>query len=175
MKEGARFLFNTGFMRAVAGFALGYLCYQAWLWISPRLDALPRLSVMVAATILELVVVVWAAYLFTQPLRSVTDFQIVALGPLLLLTFAGARGLLSPVLLAWPLQVLGALSFAIYLVHQPIIFAFKAAAAPVEFYTILPCSLLAAVFATALAWCIANVPAKPAATDEGPRQLAHPH
>jgi len=173
VKEGARFLLNTGFMRAVAGFALGYLCYQAWRWISPRLDALPRTWVLAVATMLELAIVAWAAYLFTQPLRSMTDFQIVALGPLLLLTFAFGGGLLSKLLLAWPFQLLGGLSFALYLVHQPIVFAFRTAEVPVEAHTILACSILAAVAAAALTRCILSLLARPSPDADAARQLAN--
>lgn len=95
-------------LRGVAGFGLGMACWAIW----PRVRAfpLPRLHATVAEIGLIAVLLLWLAaprYLAAMDL----------LFAVMVLLFAREQGLVSRVLVTAPFQLLGVLSYGIYMVH----------------------------------------------------------
>ena len=101
-------------MRGLACFLLGYLCYHA----SRSFDG-QKLPVW-AATVMEVVILVWIFAIFRHKHSGSVDLQAVVAGCGLLVVYSYGRGLVSLVLRTPPFQWLGAISFGLYLVHRPI-------------------------------------------------------
>jgi len=95
-------------LRGVAGFGLGMACW--YLWPRVRDFPLPRLHATVAEIGLIVVMLLW---LSAPPYLAAMDL----LFALMVLLFARERGLVSRLLVTAPFQLLGVLSYGIYMVH----------------------------------------------------------
>ncbi len=125
VKDNTLGILNVGMLRAAGGFCLGYMAYVA---ASKLKD-----SVTVSeATVAEAVIVAALAACFVQPWEQPSDLAIPAIGFLLAVIFAIEKGAISRVLHVPPIQALGAYSFAIYLIHQPLYRLFDALALPAD-------------------------------------------
>jgi peptidoglycan/LPS O-acetylase OafA/YrhL len=109
---------NLGLIRAIAGIAAGVVC----LLMVRRLVA-DRTPGSMVATLLELLAIACVLALMIRPqYHDARDmlFPLAALG--LVAVFSLQRGAVSRVLVSAPLVYLGSLSYAIYLVHWPLLF-----------------------------------------------------
>jgi peptidoglycan/LPS O-acetylase OafA/YrhL len=112
---------NLGLVRAVAGIAAGVLCL---LFVRKFLAS--RASGLLGATLIELLAVACVLALMIRPQfhdpRDVL-FPLAALA--LIAVFSLEAGALSRLLRTAPLLYLGSLSYAIYLVHWPLLFVMR--------------------------------------------------
>jgi len=95
-------------LRGLAGFGLGMACWR--LWARAEAFPLPRLHATVAEIGLIAALLLWLAA--PVPLAAMD-----LLFALMVLLFARERGLVSRLLVTAPFQLLGVLSYGIYMVH----------------------------------------------------------
>jgi peptidoglycan/LPS O-acetylase OafA/YrhL len=122
---------NLGLARAIAGIAAGVLCLlYVRRYLSRR--ALPPMT----ATVLEMLAIACAVALMVRPqFHEPLDilFPLAALA--LVAVFSLEAGFVSALLRTAPLLYLGSLSYAIYLVHWPLLFVMREQyGLPVAFY-----------------------------------------
>ncbi|GLS04964.1 acyltransferase [Chitiniphilus shinanonensis] len=105
----------AGMVRGMAGFLLGWFAYR----VSGRLDRVAGHAV--GWNLFELLPLLALTPILMGPVRNAPlDFVAVILIFALMLSLAQQRGLLSRLLSIAPLQYLGRISYAVYLVHIPI-------------------------------------------------------
>jgi peptidoglycan/LPS O-acetylase OafA/YrhL len=131
---------NLGLVRCLAGIAAGVLCL---LFVRRYLAHTPLEPV--AATALELAAVVAVVILMVRPeYHSARDLLFPGAALCLVMIFALESGAVSRLLLLPPFVYLGSLSYAIYLVHWPLLFIM------VEQYQLPPMFYYVAVLAAAI-------------------------
>ncbi len=107
---------SGGLLRGTVGILLGYLLYEAHLFVRPRLDV-GRYSI--AATFFEVVAIVMLAFcMWTDDLRW--NLLPAPLSALLVLQMAAVPGRLSKILQSSLFSALGNMSYSIYLIHVPL-------------------------------------------------------
>jgi peptidoglycan/LPS O-acetylase OafA/YrhL len=111
---------SGGLLRGTVGILLGYLLYEAHLFVRPRLDV-GRYSI--AATFFEVVAIVMLAFcMWTNDLRW--NLLPAPLSALLVLQMATVPGRLSKILQSSLFSALGNMSYSIYLIHVPLFLTF---------------------------------------------------
>jgi len=131
---------NLGLVRAIAGIAAGVLCL---LFVRRYLTS--RMPATLLATLLELLAIACVVVLMLRPQYHDTRDILFPLAALLLVAvFSLEAGAVSRTLRLAPLLYLGSLSYAIYLVHWPLLFVM------VEQYRLPPALYYLAVFAAAV-------------------------
>jgi peptidoglycan/LPS O-acetylase OafA/YrhL len=131
---------NLGLVRAAAGIAAGVLCLLfARRYLSPRTPG------PLAATLLELLAIACVLALLIRPEYHDTRDTLFPLAALVLVAiFSLECGAVSRMLGSAPLVYVGSLSYAIYLVHWPLLFVM------VEQYQMPPSLYYLAVFGAAI-------------------------
>ncbi|MBC7800334.1 MAG: hypothetical protein H7Z10_06915 [Gemmatimonadaceae bacterium] len=122
----------------MGGFTVGVLAYRASGW--PAAAGLLRRTGLAAAALLALLAgMAW----------GVPDAVLYPLLPVLVVALQVGRGPLRTMLVARPMRGLGALSYALYLVHYPILDAIPPglASAPARFVLFLAVSFAVAALA----------------------------
>jgi peptidoglycan/LPS O-acetylase OafA/YrhL len=116
---------SGGLLRGSGGILLGYLIYEAYLRLHPRLTGLPLAG---RATCLEIAVI--GALVFSM-WTSDSRWNVlgVPLSALLVLQMATVPGLVTRLLQRGPFAVLGDASYSIYLLHVPLFLSFAAVGA----------------------------------------------
>jgi peptidoglycan/LPS O-acetylase OafA/YrhL len=120
--------YDYGFARCAFGFCLGVLIRRFWRSAAPSLDAHgeTRSSQLIASLIeISVVVLVFSFMALTAkgPYSVYGPFFVA----LLVIVFAREAGIVSKILSWAPLRALGRWSYAIYLVHFPMIYGFSLA------------------------------------------------
>jgi peptidoglycan/LPS O-acetylase OafA/YrhL len=111
---------SGGLLRGAAGILLGYLLYEAHLYLQPRLDVARYIF---WATCFEALII--AALIFCLWIDDPAWNLLPApLSALLILQMATVPGWLSMVLRSKPFSVLGNMSYSIYLIHVPLFLTF---------------------------------------------------
>ncbi len=113
---------SGGLLRGTAGILLGYLLYEAYLRLRPRIDGarfLGPATICEILTIALLVFCLWIDNLFWNVLP-------VPLSALLVLQMATVPGHVSRLLQAGIFPLLGNISYSIYLMHIPLFLAVTA-------------------------------------------------
>jgi peptidoglycan/LPS O-acetylase OafA/YrhL len=112
---GLRFI-SAGMLRGIGGILIGYLIYEAYLFMRTRVDA--RRHMLLATTIEGMGLV---AFLFSLWTNSGYWISLpVVLSAMLVLQMSLAPGYISRLLQCAPFPYLGALSYSIYLIHVPL-------------------------------------------------------
>ena len=131
---------NLGLVRAIAGIAAGVLCL---LFVRKYLSA--RVPAPPVATLLELLAVAFVIALMIRPrFHDMRDIVFPCAALFLVATFSLERGAVSRGMRTAPVVYLGRLSYALYLVHWPLLFVM------VEQYGLPPALYYGAVFAAAI-------------------------
>lgn len=113
-------LISGGLLRGTAGIVLGYLLYEAYLYLHPRID---RARFVLPATVFEgaalalLVFCMWVD-------DSSWNLAPVPLSALLVLQMATVPGRLSLLFQSRPFAALGDISYSVYLLHVPLFLFF---------------------------------------------------
>lgn len=127
--RGIEVTYDLGFLRCLYSFTAGALVYEAWQRIPFKLTG-------VLATACEWVSLLFALAFVMLSGRNASSFAAPAVFGLLILTFAFEGGRVSRVLSGGIFQMLGALSYSIYMVHALIVFCFTLGASAVLTRTI---------------------------------------
>lgn len=131
---------NLGLVRAIAGIAAGVLCL---LFVRKYLS--PRAPAPLVATLLELLAIAFVMVLMVRPqFHDTRDMLFPCAALFLVAAFSLECGAMSRVLRMAPMVYLGSLSYAIYLVHWPLLFVM------VEQYRLPPALYFGAVLAAAI-------------------------
>jgi peptidoglycan/LPS O-acetylase OafA/YrhL len=112
---------DLGLVRAIAGIAAGVLCL---LFVRKHLLARPPAAL--TATVIELLAITFVLALMIRPqYHDVRDTLFPFAALILVAAFSLEAGAVSRMLLTPPLVYLGSLSYAIYLVHWPLLFVMR--------------------------------------------------
>lgn len=127
--RGIEVTYDLGFLRCLYSFAAGALVYEAWQRIPFKLTGVLATACEWATLLLALTFVVLSG-------RNVSSFAAPAVFGLLILTFAFEGGGISRLLSGGIFQMLGTLSYSIYMVHALIVFCFTLGASAILTRTI---------------------------------------
>lgn len=122
--RGIDVTYDLGFVRCLYSFAAGALVYEIWRHMPFKLTG-------VLATTCEWATLILAILFFIFSGRNVSSFAAPAVFGLLILAFASEGGALSRLLSGGMFQILGTLSYSIYMVHALIVFSFTLVASAV--------------------------------------------
>ncbi|MFS2318768.1 acyltransferase family protein [Maricaulis sp. D1M11] len=112
----------SGLIRCAGGLALGYLCYEIFLGFEENRTRNPsrKITVFILSSIAEISLIAlafWAVAYF----QRAEQFIAIPVLMVLVIVFSFGNGLLSQLLSIRILAYLGNLSYAVYLIHGPLI------------------------------------------------------
>jgi peptidoglycan/LPS O-acetylase OafA/YrhL len=110
--------FDWGILRSLLGFALGTVVFNA-LRLPVARSAAARVGQR-TATVLELVMLVCIAAFVAQPDHTKLTIAAPFVFALAVLVFSRGRGSVSALLASRPVRHAGAISYSVYLLHQPL-------------------------------------------------------
>ncbi len=117
MLSNKEILFNNGVYRGIFGFFIGSLTYLLYKSVYMKIKSLHS----VYFTIMELTILMLLYILFISDLAYKPAY-IVILFAFQMFIFSFEKGMISSLLLFKPFQLIGRLSYSIYLIHYTVIF-----------------------------------------------------